>query len=1089
MLCTLRSWSFVLLLLSSSAISALSFTERVATVFAKNYISSDSSTKCDGADCQEFLYPTRFPGVTWDYDNWRLATTTLDQGHYQSRGSIANGYIGINVAAVGPFFELDTAVNGDVINGWPLYSRRQTFATISGFYDLQPTTNGSNFPWMNQYGGESVISGVPHWSGLVLDLGNNEYLDSSVTVDEISNFKSTLDMKGGLLNWEYTWSPIGREESFAISYQLFAHRLNVTQAVVRMAITPSADMNVRVVNVIDGYSAVRTEFVDSGEDGHAIYSSVSPVGVPDVTAYIYATMSGSKEVDIESLKLVPNPPYVHTNRSSIAQAADIKLRAGQKSIVTKFVGIASSDGFENPKQVAKEASSNAADVGYEALLKSHIGEWAAVFTDDSVDDFAVPKTGRLPLDDHIIESAITSVTNPFYLLQAIVSDNAIHVARNAPIHQGSVAVGGLTSDSYGGLIFWDADIWMQPGLVTAFPQAAQSFTNYRLIKYGQAIENTKTAFASSKNQTRFSQGAAIYPWTSGRFGNCTGTGPCFDYQYHLNGDIGLQMINNWVTTGDTDHFKEKLLPVYNSIAILYADLLEKNGTKWTLTNMTDPDEYANHVDGGGFTLPMMATTLIYANSLRQMFGFEQNVTWNEMAENILVLRDPVADVTLEYTTMNGSTRVKQADIVLNTFPLRYTDGYSPQNALGDLDYYAAKQSPDGPGMTYAIFSIVANEISPSGCSAYTYAQYSYAPYIRAPFFQFSEQLIDNWSRNGGTHPAYPFLTGNGGANQVALFGYLGLRLLPDFVLHLDPNLPPQIPHLSYRTFYWHGWPLKAASNYTHTTIQRAPNTQPLPIAAKKFAGAPIPVHVGPESNVTVYLLPAFGILTIPNRQIGSHATFPGNMVQCQPASSPDEYEPGQFPIAAIDGAASTKWQPKRANATSSLTVSFPDDEISELITGFGFDWAQAPPESIAVVLHNTPLSKPTQQQVSQSFSPSSASGALSVPSTPGAITVTAFPSITLSNPYNPATTDLNIIARYTGNTTNVTLARPVPATRFATLFMWGNQALDNVDRRAGNGSGATVAEWSILRALRAGQSGTTADRGGGEEGKFKVRGG
>ncbi|EER44885.1 acid trehalase [Histoplasma capsulatum H143] len=787
-------------------------------------------------------------------------------------------------------------------------------------------------------------------------------------------------MKGGLLNWEYTWSPTGRGESFAISYQLFAHRLNVTQAVVRMAITPSADMNVKVVNVIDGYSAVRTEFVDSGEDGHAIYSSVSPVGVPDVTAYIYATISGSKEVDIESLKLVPNPPYVHTNRSSIAQAADIKLRAGQKSIVTKFVGVASSDGFENPKQVAKEASSNAADIGYDALLKSHIGEWATVFTDDSVDDFAVPKTGRLPLDDHIIESAITSVTNPFYLLQTIVSDNAIHAARNAPIHQGSVAVGGLTSDSYGGLIFWDADIWMQPGLVTAFPQAAQSFTNYRLIKYGQAIENTKIAFASSKNQTRFSQGAAIYPWTSGRFGNCTGTGPCFDYQYHLNGDIGLQMINNWVTTGDTDHFKEKLFPVYNSIAILYADLLEKNGTKWTLTNMTDP--------------------------------------------------------------------------------------------------YAAKQSPDGPGMTYAIFSIVANEISPSGCSAYTYAQYSYAPYIRAPFFQFSEQLIDNWSRNGGTHPAYPFLTGNGGANQVALFGYLGLRLLPDFVVHLDPNLPPQIPHLSYRTFYWHGWPLKAASNYTHTTIQRAPNTQPLPTADKKFAGAPIPVHVGPESNVTVYLLPASGILTIPNRQIGSHATFPGNMVQCQPASSPDEYEPGQFPIAAVDGAASTKWQPKRANATSSLTVSFPDDEISELITGFGFDWAQAPPESIAVVLHNTPLSKPTQQQVSQSFSPSSASGALSVPSTPGAITVTAFPSITLSNPYNPATTDLNIIARYAGNTTNVTLARAVPATRFATLFIWGNQALDNVDRRAGNGSGATVAEWSILRSLRAGQSGTTAGRGG-----------
>lgn len=89
---------------------------------------------------------------------------------------------------------------------------------------------------------------------------------------------------------------------------------------------------------------------------------------------------------------------------------------------------------------------------------------------------------------------------------------------------------------------------------------------------------------------------------------------------------------------------------------------------------------------------MMATTLLYANSFRQMLGLEQNQTWNEMAESVLVLRDAVADVTLEYTTMNGSTLVKQADIVLNTFPLRYTDEYSPQNALSDLDYVCCNNS-------------------------------------------------------------------------------------------------------------------------------------------------------------------------------------------------------------------------------------------------------------------------------------------------------------------------------------------------------------------------------------------------------------
>ncbi|KAI9869637.1 MAG: hypothetical protein M1830_005267, partial [Pleopsidium flavum] len=113
--------------------------------------------------------------------------------------SVANGYLGINVAAVGPFFEQDIQVNGDNINGWPLFSLRQTFATIGGFYDEQPTTNGTNFPWQNQYGGESVISGVPHWSGLIVELSSGEYLSATVDNSTISNFSTMLDMRGGVM--------------------------------------------------------------------------------------------------------------------------------------------------------------------------------------------------------------------------------------------------------------------------------------------------------------------------------------------------------------------------------------------------------------------------------------------------------------------------------------------------------------------------------------------------------------------------------------------------------------------------------------------------------------------------------------------------------------------------------------------------------------------------------------------------------------------------------------------------------------------------------------------------------------------------
>ncbi|KAJ5295041.1 hypothetical protein PENANT_c037G03520 [Penicillium antarcticum] len=987
------------------------------------------------------VYQTGFDGVTWDDDNWLLSTTNLEQGRFETRGSVANGYLGINVASAGPFFEIDSPED---TNGWPLFSTRQSFATVSGFFDSQPTLNGSNFPWLSQYGGDSVISGVPHWSGLILDLGNDTYLDAKVDNKTISNFRSTFDFKAGVLIWSYKWTPEGDKGSFQITYRLFAHKLYVNQAVVDMEIVPSTESQATVVNVMDGASAVRTEFVETGEDNGAIFSAVRPIGIANVTAYIYTNMTGSSNVDLSSRKIVSNKPYIHANQSSIAQGVNVKFQPGKAVRITKFVGGASTDAFSDPKKTAKTAASTAMKNGYARSVRSHIMEWASVMPENSVDRYAFPN-GTLPADTNIIDDAVIAVANTYYLLQNTVGKNAIKEASGAPVNVDSISVGGLTSDSYGGQVFWDADVWMQPGLVASHPEAAQRFTNFRVAKYEQAQANIETKFTGSQNQTVFSPSAAIYPWTSGRFGNCTATGPCWDYQYHLNGDIGLSLINQWVASGNTQLFKEKHFPIYDSVATLYADLLVRNGSYWTITNMTDPDEYANHIDAGGFTMPLVAETLRYSNSFRQQFGLEENSTRDQMADSVLVLRDN--DVTLEFTTMNGSAVVKQADVVMVTYPLDYTANYTSQNALDDLDYYAAKQSPDGPAMTWAIFSIVANKMSMSGCSAYTYAQYSYKPYTRAPFFQLSEQMVDNATINGGTHPAYPFLTGHGGANQVSLFGYLGLRQLPDDILHVDPNLPPQIPYLRYRDFYWHGWPITAWSNYTHTTIRRAIGTPALDTANPKFANKTITIHSGPDTDTSVYKLPMRGSVVIPNRQVGSSNTVAGNLVQCQPIISTDAFEPGQFPISVADGAASTKWQPSLADNVSTVTISFPESEIGTPVSGFYFDWAQAPPVNATVIFHNKTLQDPTLALRSMNSSDYAIVHAMS--------------NIPQSRPYTEAT-DLDTIAIPTGNSTNVTLPSPVPAARYASLLIVGNQALGPIDVEAKNGTGATVAEWAII---------------------------
>jgi trehalose/maltose hydrolase-like predicted phosphorylase len=968
------------------------------------------------------LYPTRFEGVQWDNKNWRIHNTNLDPGHYQSRISLANGYLGINLASVGPFMDYDVSVDGDNINGWPVFDRRQSFATIAGFWDYEDRANGTNFAWLYQYGGESVISGVPHWAGLLVQVGD-QLLNATVDPSQISNFTSVLDIRAGVKRWEYDWSP-SQSESFHIHYAMFVHKLNLNQAAVQLKITSNSDSNITVIDVLDGDCALRTNFLSSAFDNStsSIYSGVSPIGVPDVEGYIYSVLAGPSS-SRGSLSQSTSGSYLGTNVSSIAQTLSFSLEANQQAVFTKYIGGASSDAFTDPQQIASKAALAGAKSGWQSLLASHKTEWLAAMPNDSVDKYAA-QGDSLPSDPNLVELQITAVTNPFHMIQNTVGDNAFALAGNiSALRNNSIQVCGLGSECYGGQIFWDADVWMAPGLVVSTPQAAQQIVNYRASGLEQAKKNVLTAYQSSQNMTgKFSEGGAVFPWTDARFHNCTGTGPCFDYEYHVNGDIGITMYNYYVSTGDADFFKENLMPTFDAVAWFLAELVEYNTTSglYDLLNATDPDEYANYVDNPGYTMALIETHLERANLLRGVFDQAPNQTWANISNKVNVPVDDSASIILEFSAMNGSILVKQADVVLVDDFLERHNNYS----LPNLNYYAGKQSPNGPGMTWGVFSIVANEISPSGCSAYTYDLYSSQPYTRAPWFQFSEQLIDDYTTNGGTHPAFPFLTGIGGAHRVAVYGYLGLRLLTGS-LDITPNLPPQIPYLKYRTIYWQGWPISAWSNYTHTVVTRL--ATPLLGANQTFATQPIPVTSNNQETMAG-MLSVNGSLTLRNREIGSIATDTGNIVQCMPVTSPQTVIPGQFPVSIVDGAISTKWQPTYSNETASVIIDLGTNLTAQNVSALHLDWAQNPP---------------TTWQAD--FSDSSDFGNFTI--------VYNSTNVTVSSPYD-ATTVVDITA-YASNSTNVTLDNSVPAKRYVRLSILGNQG----DTPS---NGATVAELGVI---------------------------
>ena len=93
--------------------------------------------------------------------------------------------------------------------------------------------------------------------------------------------------------------------------------------------------------------------------------------------------------------------------------------------------------------------------------------------------------------------------------------------------------------------------------------------------------------------------------------------------------------------------------------------------------------------------------------------------------------------------------------------------------------------------------------------------------MRLPFYQFSEQTNDIYTLNGGTNPAFSFLTGHGGFLQVFTHGLTGFRFRSDS-FYLNPSLPPQLgpEGIIVRGMKWQGAVFDVQVGLENTTVTR-----------------------------------------------------------------------------------------------------------------------------------------------------------------------------------------------------------------------------------------------------------------------------
>ncbi|WP_405902843.1 discoidin domain-containing protein [Streptomyces sp. NBC_00656] len=703
--------------------------------------------------------------------------------------------------------------------------------------------------------GREVAAALPSWTNLDVRVGAETY-GSATPAGRVSRYRQTVFLRCGLVRTSLRWTTSdGRATD--LTYEVLADRSDVHTGAVRLRMTPHWTGTATVTGRLDPRGARR---IDLEDDGTFRTRGTGTAGA-----------------------------IVQTVRPAGANGQASRVTSGRTYSYLKYVGVDTALTSRAPRTTAREASRRAARRGWSAVL----AENAAVWRRDWSADVSVPGSPEL---QKWLRSA------QYGLLASTRTGS-----------RDSIAPAGLTSDNYAGMVFWDAETWMYPGLLATRPELARSVVEYRY----------RTRDEARTNAEKLGYKGLFYPWTSASKGNlwseCQSWNPphCVT-QNHLQGDVSLAVWQYYLATGDRDWLAGHGWQMLQGIADFWASRATANDDgSYSVKEVAGPDEYSNGVTDGVFTNAVAATALRNATRAAQLLGHPAPEKWTQVADGLRIPYDPERGLYLQYAGYDGST-IKQADTVLLIYPLEWP--MEPGAAASTLDYYAAHTDPDGPAMTDSVHAIDAAAIGEPGCATYTYLQRAVRPFMRGPYALFSEARGEKAGAQDplSGFPAEDFLTGKGGFLQVFTHGLTGLRLREDGV-RLDPMLPPQLSDgVNLTGLRYRGRTYDIAIGPRTTEVRLA-------------SGAPFTLHT-PSGARTLS-----GSLTLPTRRPDLTPTT--DAARCRPATATSE-TPGLYAAAAVDGSAATAWSPDAQEG--SLTV---DLGRAAPVTQIAPAWTDVPPAS------------------------------------------------------------------------------------------------------------------------------------------------
>ena len=109
----------------------------------------------------------------------------------------------------------------------------------------------------------------------------------------------------------------------------------------------------------------------------------------------------------------------------------------------------------------------------------------------------------MPSDPLIQTLQITAISSAYYLYTNLLPwDSEVDTQPERCLACNSLPVGGLSSQAYGGKIFWDAEMFMAPPAQGTHPRLARQFAQYRINRASEAKKNVQEGASKAQQKAK-----------------------------------------------------------------------------------------------------------------------------------------------------------------------------------------------------------------------------------------------------------------------------------------------------------------------------------------------------------------------------------------------------------------------------------------------------------------------------------------------------------------------------------------------------------------------------------------------------------